>query len=58
MHRHRPAVVGFDTMDEKHVLLLSMQNKWDEHLTRQQLKQRQGLSADFQALKTKGYKTQ
>ena len=59
--RHRPAVVKFDTMDEKHLffshakLLKPTGVKWDDALTRQQQKERQSLSADFQALKSKGH---
>ena len=56
----RPAVMPFDTMNENHVFLKHAKQlkptgvKWDDDLTRQQQKERQGLSADFQTLKTKG----
>ena len=59
--RHRPALVRFSTQDEKHLFLKHAKVlkptgvKWDDYLTQQQQKERQGLSADFQALKTKGY---
>ena len=59
---HRPVLVTFDTMDDKHTFLKYANTlkptgvKWDDYLTRQQQSERRSLATDFQALKTKGYK--
>ena len=60
----RPVLVIFETMDDRHTYsflkhakeLKSAGIKWDDYLTRQQQKERQGLTTDFQTLREKGYK--
>ena len=61
-NKHRPVVVRFDTVDEKHIFLKHAKQlkpagiNWDDYLTRHQQKERQALTADFQTLRGKGYK--
>lgn len=59
--RPRPALIRFDTMDDKHTFLKHAKElkpgiKWDDYLTRQQQKERQVLAADLHALRTKGFR--
>ena len=60
-NKQRPVVVRFETMAEKHTFLKHAKQlkpagiKWDDYLTRQQQKERQGLDTDLQTLREKGY---
>ena len=61
-NKHRPVVVKFQSVNNKHTFLKYAKQlkpagiKWDDYLTRQQQKERQGLAADLQTLREKGYK--
>ncbi|DBB07144.1 TPA: hypothetical protein ACH3X1_011715 [Trebouxia sp. C0004] len=62
-NKHRPVVVRFETMDEKHIFLKHAKQlkpvgiNWDDYLTRQQQKERQPLTADFPNSARKGLQT-
>ena len=57
-----PVLVHFETMDDKHTFLKHAKQlkpagvKWNDYLTRQQQKERQGLTTDFQTLQRQGFK--